>query len=70
MNRYDDIIEEKWPRQSMRPRMSLEQRAKIFLPFQALTDYEKALDKTRMAEIESMEQKSGMIKFEEDIFMD
>ena len=70
MNRYDDIIEEKWPRQSMRPRMSLEQRAKIFLPFQALTGYETALDKTRMAEIESMEQKSGMIKFEEDIFMD
>lgn len=70
MNRYDDIIEEKWPRQSMRPRMSLEQRAKIFLPFQALTGYEKALDKTRLAEIESMEQKSGMIKFEEDIFMD
>lgn len=36
MGKYDDIINMKWPVPSKRPRMDMESRAKIFLPFSAL----------------------------------
>ncbi|MCR5045158.1 MAG: hypothetical protein K6A42_01115 [Treponema sp.] len=67
MKGYEDIIEEKWPRESKRPRMPLGQRAKIFLPFSALVGYDEALQETLKAEVESMKSKTGGIKFE-DIF--
>ena len=37
MGKYDDIINMKWPVPSKRPRMDMESRAKIFLPFSALS---------------------------------
>ena len=66
MKNYDDIINTKWPPEKPdfnHPRMPVSQRAKIFLPFSALTGYEKALEETLKAEIESMEEKPGE-KFE------
>ena len=62
---YDDIINTKWDDASLQNRMSASQRAKIFLPFAALTGYEDELDKTLASEIESMKQRTGRIKFYE-----
>ncbi|MBQ9282866.1 MAG: hypothetical protein IJ207_11855 [Treponema sp.] len=62
MKNYDDIINTRWPPEKPdlnHPRMPLYQRAKIFLPFSALTGYEKALEKTLEEEIKSMEEKRG-----------
>ena len=60
-HRYDDIINHKWTRDSLPNRMPLSQRAKIFLPFAALTGYNEALDQTlqtEIAEIESQHDES------------
>ena len=62
---YDDIINTKWDEASLKNRMPVSQRAKIFLPFAALTGYEDELDKTLASEIESMKQHTGRIKFYE-----
>lgn len=62
---YDDIINTKWDDVSLKNRMPVSQRAKIFLPFAALTGYEDELDKTLASEIESMKQRTGRIKFYE-----
>ena len=62
---YDDIINTKWDDASLKNRMPASQRAKIFLPFAALTGYEDELDKTLVSEIESMKQRTGRIKFYE-----
>ncbi|MDY6396962.1 MAG: hypothetical protein SPL22_04465 [Treponema sp.] len=40
---YDDIIDYEWKKDSLKNRMPLSQRAKIFLPFAALTGYEEAI---------------------------
>ncbi len=46
-NKYDDIIHKEYPLISMdiirHPRMSIEDRAKIFAPFAALKGYEEAI---------------------------
>lgn len=65
---YDDIINTPWPRKdSSRIPMNLNQRAKIFLPFAALTGYEQALEK-RLKEVEErMNDNSGKIKFMEGV---
>ena len=60
---YDDIINTNWNEASLQTRMPASQRAKIFLPFAALTGYEDELDKTLQHEIESMKQRAGSIKF-------
>ncbi|MCR5288647.1 MAG: hypothetical protein K6E51_01495 [Treponema sp.] len=49
---YSAIINYDWNRYSLPDRMPLGQRAKIFLPFSALTGYEEALQKTLRAKIE------------------
>ncbi len=50
-NKYSDIINLNWNQDSLSNRMPLEQRAKIFLPFTALTGYEEALKATLEKEI-------------------
>lgn len=51
---YQDIIETSWPRETLRPKMPLKDRAKIFLPFAALKGYEESLDSVRkVIEIDS-----------------
>ncbi len=56
---YDDIIEYDWNRSSLQNRMALCQRAKIFLPFAALTGYDEALQKTLRAEIAEISGTAG-----------
>lgn len=53
---YDDIINYDWNYDSLPNRMTLSQRAKIFLPFAALTGYEEALEKTLKMEIADIEE--------------
>ena len=65
-NKYADILDYDWNESSLKNRMSLNQRAKIFLPFAALTGYEDELDKTLQREIKNMNQKTGAIKFGEE----
>ena len=62
--RYDDIINHKWTRDSLPNRMPLSQRAKIFLPFAALTGFDEALDKTLQIEIAEIEEQHGESLFE------
>ena len=52
----DDIINYDWNYDSLPNRMPLSQRAKIFLPFAALTGYEEALEKTLKMEIADIEE--------------
>jgi len=56
---YSDIINHEWNYDSLSNRMPLSQRAKIFLPFAALTGYDEALQETLRAEIAEMEEKHG-----------
>lgn len=65
--KYDDILDTDWNESSLKNRMSVSQRAKIFLPFAALTGYEDELDKTLLREIQNMKQKTGSIKFWEEM---
>ena len=44
MGKYDDIINTVWPQATGRPRMDMESRAKIFLPFSALKSFGEAID--------------------------
>ena len=57
--RYDDILDYNWTRDSLPNRMPLSQRAKIFLPFAALTGFDEALDKTLQTEIAEMTEQHG-----------
>ena len=54
-DRYADILDYDWNYDSLPNRMSMSQRAKIFLPFAALTGFNEALDDTLKAEIEKYE---------------
>ena len=65
MNNYDDIINTEWPRPTLRPRMLLKQRAKIFLPYSALTGYEESLEETRQMAEKRMEEKAGKEQFDD-----
>ncbi len=53
---YDDIINYDWNRDSLKDRMPLSQRAKIFLPFSALTGFDEALQETLKKELVAMEE--------------
>ena len=54
-DRYADIINYVWNYDSLPNRMPLSQRAKIFLPFSALTGFEEAIQNTIKTEIAEME---------------
>lgn len=47
MDKYEDLLETAWPKESLRPKMPLKDRAKIFLPFAALKGYEESLEAVR-----------------------
>lgn len=55
---YDDIINYDWNRDSLKDRMPLSQRAKIFLPFSALTGFDEALQETLQKELAMMEEEA------------
>ena len=61
---YDDIIDHNWNHDSLPNRMPMSQRAKIFLPFAALTGFDEALDKTLQTEIAEVEEQHGESLFE------
>ena len=44
---YEDMLDIEWPKESLRAKMPLKDRAKIFLPFAALKGYEESLDLIR-----------------------
>ena len=50
-SKYSDIIDYDWNYVSLPNRMPLSQRAKIFLPFAALTGFDEAIQKTIDQEI-------------------
>ncbi len=58
-NKYADILDYNWNYDSLSNRMPLSQRAKIFLPFAALTGFEEALENTLRTEIAEMEYKGN-----------
>ena len=60
--KYDDIIDYDWGPSSLRERMPLSQRAKIFLPFAALTGFDEALKETLQKEISEMEVKGQSLE--------
>ena len=52
-SKYDDILDYDWNYDSLPDRMPMSQRAKIFLPFAALTGYDEALNNTlRLSQLE------------------
>ena len=50
-SKYSDILDYDWNYDSLPNRMPLSQRAKIFLPFAALTGFDEAIQKTIDQEI-------------------
>ena len=50
-SKYSDILDYDWNYDSLPNRMPLSQRAKIFLPFAALTGFDEAIQKTIENEI-------------------
>lgn len=75
---YDDIINTQWPpvadednnagrkvcNGGLREPMRLENRAKIFLPFAALTGFEDEVEGRLRDEIARMDEKAGKIQFD------
>ena len=53
-DKYADILDYDWNYYSLPNRMPLAQRAKIFLPFAALTGFDEAIEKTIQNEIDEM----------------
>ena len=53
-DKYSDILDYDWNYDSLPNRMPLAQRAKIFLPFAALTGFDEAIEKTIQNEIDEM----------------
>ena len=54
-DRYADILDYDWNYDSLPNRMPLSQRAKIFLPFAALTGFDEAIQNTIKQEIAEMD---------------
>ena len=48
---YEDILETQWPRETLRAKMPLKNRAKIFLPFSALKGVDESLDSVRVGQL-------------------
>lgn len=46
MHEYDDIIDYNWTGSLEHERMPLSSRARIFLPFSALSGFDELIDKT------------------------
>ena len=51
VSKYSDILDYDWNYDSLPNRMPLSQRAKIFLPFAALTGFDEAIQNTIKQEI-------------------
>ncbi len=60
---YDDLLDYNWNYDSLPNRMPMSQRAKIFLPFAALTGFDEALENTLKNEISEIEERRGEILY-------
>lgn len=60
MGKYDDIIDYKWPRGSSAGRMTMIDRAKIFLPFAALKGYDEAIEQKQQIKVSRQELSEDM----------
>ncbi|MCR5217904.1 hypothetical protein [Treponema sp.] len=58
-SRYDDIINTQWPQPSLREKMPLKDRAKIFMPFAALKGFEELIEKTAKEHEETSKKSYG-----------
>ena len=58
--KYSDILNYEWTESFLPNRMPLSQRAKIFLPFSALTGFNEALEDTLRSEIQEFDQKTSV----------
>ena len=58
--KYSDILNYEWTESSLPNRMPLSQRAKIFLPFSAVTGFNEALEDTLRSEIQEFDQKTSV----------
>ena len=58
--KYGGILYYEWTESSLPNRMPLSQRAKIFLPFSALTGFNEALEDTLRSEIQEFDQKTSV----------
>ncbi|MBQ2553446.1 MAG: hypothetical protein II563_11480 [Treponema sp.] len=58
--KYSNILNYEWTESSLPNRMPLSQRAKIFLPFSALTGFNEALEDTLRSEIQEFDQKTSV----------
>ena len=56
VSKYSDILDYDWNYDSLPNRMPLSQRAKIFLPFAALTGFDEAIQNTIDQEIVELEE--------------
>lgn len=66
---YEDIINTEWNGVSFHGKMSLNERAKIFLPFAALKGFEEAIaEKQRQVELKvnQVHSDSGIQKLSDD----
>ena len=66
MGKYDDIIDIEWPMQGRPGQMTMQDRAKIFLPFAALKGYEEAIEerqKVTVARCELLEDMKEELDF-------
>ena len=66
-DKYSDILDYDWNYDSLPNRMPLAQRAKIFLPFAALTGFDQALEETLRQEIREMEEKHSQTQDFDDL---
>ena len=55
-DKYADILNYDWNYDSLPNRMPLSQRAKIFLPFAALTGFDEAIQNTIQMEIDEIDK--------------
>lgn len=53
---YQDIVDTPWPQPSVRGRMPLESRAKIFMPFSALKGLTQAIQRQVQAQENQQER--------------
>ena len=66
-DKYADLMDYDWNYDSLPNRMPLAQRAKIFLPFAALTGFDQALEETLRQEITEMEEKHSQTQDFDDL---
>lgn len=61
MGQYDEIMNTRWDGVRLHPKMNMQDRAKIFLPFAALKGYEEAIEEKQKIYVPKKELTEDMI---------